>query len=100
MNVLINAVQAVESGGKIGISLESRKPYGVFVVEDDGPGINEKDLEEVTKPFYTSRADGSGLGLSIVHTIVEEHGGKLEIRNREGGGTAIRLYFPLADQTD
>ncbi len=97
MNVLINAVQAVDDGGRITVSLESRKPYGVIVVSDDGPGIKEKDLGEITKPFYTNRADGSGLGLSIVKSIMEEHGGKLDIRNRSDGGVSVKLYFPLAE---
>jgi signal transduction histidine kinase len=99
MNVLINAVQAVEDGGRIDLSLETRKPYGVIVIDDDGPGIKEKDIGEITKPFYTTRADGSGLGLSIVKSILEEHGGKLEIANRAGGGASVKLYFPLAEGT-
>jgi signal transduction histidine kinase len=96
MNVLINAVQALDTGGTIDISLEVRKTFGVFVVEDNGPGIPEKDIGVVTKPFVTNRAGGSGLGLSIVRSVLDEHGGKLEIKNRTGGGTAVRLYFPLA----
>jgi signal transduction histidine kinase len=96
MNVLINAVQAVDTGGTIDISLEVRKTFGVFVIEDNGPGINQKDIGVVTKPFYTNRAGGSGLGLSIVRSVLDEHGGKLEITNRTGGGAAVRLFFPLA----
>ena len=97
MNVLMNAVQAVESGGRIELTVEKRPPHGVICVSDDGCGIEEKDLGDVTKPFFTNRADGSGLGLSIVKTIVEEHGGSLEIKSRPGKGTRVELAFPLAE---
>jgi signal transduction histidine kinase len=97
MNVLMNAVQAVDSGGKIELKVERRPPYGVIAVSDDGRGIEEKDLDDVTKPFFTNRADGSGLGLSIVKTIIDEHGGQLEIKSRPGEGTLVELAFPLAE---
>jgi signal transduction histidine kinase len=96
VNVLINALQAVDDGGSIELILEKRRPYGVVVVRDDGSGIEEKDLKEVTKPFFTNRADGSGLGLSIVNAVIEEHGGRLSIDSRAGEGTTVELSFPLA----
>lgn len=98
VNVLINALQAVDDGGSIEISLVKRRPYGVIVVGDNGRGIEEKDLKEVTKPFYTSRPDGSGLGLSIVQTVIDEHGGRLSITSRAGSGTTVELSFPLAPE--
>jgi len=97
MNILMNAVQAVGEGGAIDVTVETRPPHGVIAVSDDGAGIAAKDLSEVTKPFYTNRADGSGLGLSIVQTIVEEHGGRLNIKSRTGEGTTVELFFPLAE---
>jgi signal transduction histidine kinase len=97
MNVLMNAVQAVDDGGSIEISLVRREPHGVFIIKDDGRGIEEKDLGELTKPFFTNRADGSGLGLSIVKTVVEEHDGLLNISSRPGAGTTVEISFPLAE---
>ncbi len=97
MNVLMNAVQAVENGGSIEIYVERRPPFGVIGVRDHGRGIAPGDLGEVTRPFYTNRADGSGLGLSIVQTIVDEHGGKLDIESRPEEGTTVELSFPLAE---
>ena len=96
MNVLMNAVQAVVGGGKIEVSVERRPPYGVIAIGDDGCGIEQKVLGDVTKPFFTTRADGSGLGLSIVQTIVNEHDGRLEIKSRPGKGTHVEIAFPLA----
>jgi signal transduction histidine kinase len=100
MNVLMNAVQAVGSGGNVEIRVENRPPHGVIAVIDDGRGIDEKDMGEVTKPFFTNRADGSGLGLSIVKTIVEEHGGRLDIASEPGKGTRVDLAFPLAERRE
>lgn len=96
MNVLMNAVQAVGEGGAIDVMVETAPPFVDIVIVDDGAGISPKELDDVTKPFYTKRADGSGLGLSIVKTIMEEHGGRLRIDSRPGEGTRVRLSFPLA----
>ncbi|MGD8414769.1 MAG: ATP-binding protein [Candidatus Latescibacterota bacterium] len=96
MNVLMNAVQAVGAGGRIDVRVESVPPYGLIAVTDDGPGIEHKELGDVTKPFYTKRAEGSGLGLTIVQSVVEEHGGRFDIKSRPGTGTQVELLFPLA----
>ncbi len=97
MNVIMNAIQAVpETGGRIRIAFEKREPYGVITIEDNGCGIEEKNLKDVTKPFFTTRAEGSGLGLSIVKTVMDEHGGRLSIESTVGAGTTVSLSFPLA----
>ncbi len=97
MNVIMNAIQAVpETGGRIRIVFEKREPYGVITIEDNGCGIDGKTLKEVTKPFFTTRAEGSGLGLSIVKTVMDEHGGRLSIESTVGAGTTVSLSFPLA----
>jgi len=97
MNVIMNAIQAVpETGGRIRIVFEKREPFGVITIEDNGCGIEGKTLKEVTKPFFTTRAEGSGLGLSIVKTVMDEHGGRLSIESTVGAGTTVSLSFPLA----
>jgi signal transduction histidine kinase len=99
MNVIMNAIQAVpETGGRIRIAFKKQEPYGVVTIEDNGCGIEEKNLKEVTKPFFTTRAEGSGLGLSIVKTVMDEHGGRLSIESKPGAGTAVSLSFPLAPE--
>jgi signal transduction histidine kinase len=97
LNVLLNALQAVDVRGRIEVSLDRRPPYGVILIKDNGCGIEEKDLKEVTKPFFTGKADGSGLGLSIVKTIIDEHDGDLKINSKSGRGTDVELYFPLSN---
>jgi signal transduction histidine kinase len=95
LNVLINAVQACDERGRVEVTLDSTDAKAVITVSDNGHGIDEKDLREITKPFYTRRVDGSGLGLNIVQSIVDEHDGSLDIRSRVGEGTQVTLSFPL-----
>jgi signal transduction histidine kinase len=96
LNVLLNAIQALSKGGTIEICLDDNPKYAVLVVEDNGGGIPKKNLKEVTKPFFSTKKHGSGLGMSIVNTIVQEHGGKLEIESTLGSGTRVLVSIPLA----
>lgn len=67
-------------------------------VSDQGPGIDEKDLDEIFKKFYkgkTTKPGGLGLGLSIAERFVQAHGGEIEARNREGGGAAFTFRLPV-----
>ncbi|MDH3197232.1 MAG: ATP-binding protein [Candidatus Krumholzibacteria bacterium] len=96
LNVLLNAVQASPAGARVDISMEASGGDALIIVTDRGPGIAAADLPEVTKPFFTRKAGGSGLGLSIVKAIVEEHGGRLDIHSRPAEGTRVTLAFPLA----
>lgn len=97
LNILLNAVQAVDRGGSIEISVTKDSGSAIVVVKDDGTGIPEKSLREITKPFFTTREKGSGLGLSIVANIVSEHNGRLDIDSRVGAGTRVTLRIPLAE---
>ncbi len=94
LNVLINAVQASNPGDSVRIHLDGNDTSVDIVVQDTGCGIAPEDIPEVTRPFFTRRADGSGLGLNIVETIVREHAGALAIDSRPGEGTTVRLRFP------
>jgi signal transduction histidine kinase len=69
------------------------------VIKDNGDGIPRKNLKEVTKPFFTTKKHGSGLGMSIVSTIVEEHGGTLALESASGDGTKVLMSIPLAPQS-
>jgi len=64
-------------------------------VSDRGPGIPEDKLEEVFEPFFTSKAEGMGMGLSIARTIIEAHHGQISAKNRDHGGASLRFRIPL-----
>lgn len=99
-NVLKNAIEAIESRppdegpvGRIIIRVHQTGGQWRVEVEDNGPGLPVKSRDRLTEPYVTNRADGSGLGLAIVRRIMEDHGGRLVLENREGGGARVTLVF-------
>jgi signal transduction histidine kinase len=103
MNLILNAIQAMHEGGSIGISTRSvsrhgTEPSGEFVqveVRDTGIGISETDLQHIFDPFFTSKDEGSGLGLAVSHQIVQEHGGFVTVESTVGKGTAFFVHIPV-----
>jgi signal transduction histidine kinase len=97
MNLLTNAVDAVDGAGHVTLTTGARDGWFELVVSDDGPGIPEAIRERVLEPFFTTKpvGSGTGLGLSITHSIAQRHGGVVELCPREGGGTVASLRFPL-----
>jgi two-component system, NtrC family, sensor kinase len=103
MNLILNAIQAMGEGGSIFIStrLTSRNDTGhagQFVqveVRDTGVGIPPENIEHIFDPFFTSKEEGSGLGLSISHQIVQEHGGYVTVESKVGVGTTFFINLPI-----
>ncbi len=94
LNLVTNAVQAMEDvGGHITVSTRSEGDFVQVDVADTGPGIAAADLPKIYDPFYSRRPDGTGLGLTIVHRIVDEHGGHIEVESGEAG-TVFRVSLP------
>lgn len=96
-NLCVNAIQAMPQGGEVRIQT-SGNHCGEFVridVTDTGEGIEETVQEHLFEPFYTTRTNGSGLGLSIVHQIVQEHGGTISLRSARGKGTVFSIALPI-----
>jgi two-component system nitrogen regulation sensor histidine kinase NtrY len=72
---------------------------GVLVqVEDRGAGMSEDVLQQALLPFYSTKAAGTGLGLTVSREIVEAHGGRLNVSNREGGGLTVSLWLPHVNE--
>ena len=99
MNLITNAAQAVgerEPGGTIRIAAAARGDDVEITVSDDGPGIPAEVIPRIFDPFFTTKdvGEGSGLGLSIVHGIVDRHGGRIEVQSRIGEGTTFRITLP------
>lgn len=96
LNLVTNAVQAMtESGGDIHVAAEADDDYVTVVVSDTGPGILPDDLPKIFDPFFTKRAEGTGLGLTIVHRIIDEHNGHIEVESGETG-TRFTVTLPVA----
>jgi PAS domain S-box-containing protein len=115
MNLVSNAAEAMPEGGHISIRSENRhqdKPlnafddigkgdYVVLTVKDNGIGISPEDIERIFEPFYTKKSmgrSGTGLGMAVVWGTVKDHRGYIDIKSKEGKGTAINLYFPVTRQ--
>lgn len=97
MNLLTNAAQAMGStGGTIRIATSKRDAHIVLAVSDTGPGIPADVLPRIFDPFFTTKdvGEGSGLGLSIVHGIIERHRGQIEVDSKPGQGTTFTILFP------
>ena len=99
MNLLTNAAQALsvkDRGGVIRIRTARDGSDVVITVADDGPGIPSEVLPRIFDPFFTTKdvGEGSGLGLSIVHGIVERHGGTISVDSEPGRGTTFTVRLP------
>ncbi|MHB1011763.1 MAG: sensor histidine kinase [Desulfobacteria bacterium] len=97
LNLLINACEAMEEGGTLTIRSEYHPDANTVTmsVRDTGMGIEEKDLDRIFDPFYSTKKKGTGLGLSVVNGIVTRHGGKVEIDSAPGKGTDFRVTLPV-----
>jgi signal transduction histidine kinase len=98
INIILNAIQAMGRGGKLKIDLQTDLKNGrvVIAVQDNGPGMSRDILKHILEPFYTTKKDGTGLGLSVSYGIIKDHGGDIKIESREGKGTTVKVILPLA----
>jgi signal transduction histidine kinase len=96
LNLVTNARDALESGGEMRIATARRERERMveLVVADTGHGIAPDDLGRIFDPFFTTKQTGTGLGLSLTHGIVREHGGTIDVESSPGRGTRFVLTFP------
>jgi len=97
VNLVSNAVQAMEeTGGIIVVATQSQNGFVSVSVTDDGPGIPSEALLKVFDPFYSTRDEGTGLGLTMVHRIIDEHNGHIEVASEPGTGTRFTVSLPVS----
>jgi signal transduction histidine kinase len=94
-NLVKNGMEALSRGGALTITSRSDGDAVEIAVSDTGGGISAEAAERLFEPFFTTKPQGTGLGLSITRQIIEEHGGDLTWRNREGGGTTFVVRLPI-----
>ncbi|QRX63642.1 GHKL domain-containing protein [Dysgonomonadaceae bacterium zrk40] len=96
INIIVNAVQSIESEGEITIKTEDNESDVLIAIADTGLGIPKENLKNITDPFFTTKApgEGTGLGLSITYNIIKEHKGKLIFESQEGKGTTVKVIIP------
>ena len=97
VNLVSNAVQSMEdAGGTISVRVWDDDSFVFVSVRDTGPGIPSDNLIKIFDPFYSTRDDGTGLGLTIVHRIIDQHGGRIEVESNAGVGTTFTVVLPEA----
>jgi signal transduction histidine kinase len=97
MNLIINAVDAMPRGGRMGLTLRSAEGGVELQVSDGGEGMPEDVRRRIFDPFFTTRSPHrTGLGLSVVHGVVNRHHGSVRVRSEHGGGTTVTLWFPAS----
>ncbi len=95
VNLIKNAMEAMPEGGLIRISVTHRAKAALIRVRDEGNGIPEDSLPHIFDAYYTTKPEGSGLGLVSVYNAVAEHGGRIEVETRQGKGTTFTLLLPV-----
>lgn len=94
-NIVKNASEAMESGGNITVSTSRQGDKAQVAFKDTGPGMPAEVMEKVFDPFYTTKKDGTGLGLSVCYGLVKDHGGELRYESKPGEGTTAIVALPL-----
>jgi len=96
-NLIRNAWEATGDEGRLRVDLHELSRNRVAIrFEDDGPGIPASEVSRLFKPFYTAKPGGTGLGLSLVHRIVDAHRGEISVEGRPGIGAAFTVILPAA----
>ena len=95
LNLLLNSIQAIDGPGRIIVELERHEDQVAISVSDTGRGISATDLPNIFRPFYTTKGNGTGLGLSLARRIVEEHQGRIEVASSVGKGTKFTVLLPI-----
>ncbi|MBM7571590.1 two-component sensor histidine kinase [Aquibacillus albus] len=96
INIVKNAIEVMENGD-ITIRLTKKNNFAVMSIKDQGPGIAKEVMNKIGQPFFTTKKDGTGLGLIISFNIIKSHGGNISIQSEEGIGTTFNIVLPLME---
>ena len=99
LNLVINAIHAMPEGGILRLGLRLKGQQITLTVTDTGHGIPREDLEKIFVPFFTTKevGKGTGLGLTVVQGIIQEHGGSIEVDSEPGRGSTFTITLPLSE---
>jgi signal transduction histidine kinase len=100
MNLILNAIEAMTQGGTLSINLDQTDETLRLEIADTGPGIGKEEAKNIFEPFYTTKAQGLGLGMPYAKKIIEQHGGTVSLNTRIGEGTTICISLPVGQEVD
>jgi Signal transduction histidine kinase len=95
INVIKNAIEAMPSGGEIKVTVSTDEEWVSIELSDDGPGIPQELLNVIGQPFISTKEKGTGLGLMVCQTILEDHGGTMHLQNQISGGALVTIKLPF-----
>jgi two-component system, sporulation sensor kinase A len=95
INLMLNSIQAMSKGGELTLSTLHSDDELQFMLTDTGCGMTEEQMKNVFEPFYTTKSQGLGLGMSFASRVLELHGGKITVESRVGAGTSIKVSLPV-----
>ena len=95
LNILKNSFEAMPEGGKLDISTRIKANIIELYISDSGSGITKRDIQKIFDPFYSTKVDGTGLGLALTQKVIEEHGGEIFCNSTIGVGTTMIINFPI-----
>ena len=98
MNLIVNAIEAMPDGGTLSITSERSDDRLMLRIADTGRGISEEEAKKIFEPFYTTKAQGLGLGMPYARKIIEQHGGEICFNSQLAQGTTISVALPLAEE--
>ena len=99
VNLAVNAMQAMPKGGELTISTKLKQSFVSLTVTDTGIGMDEETRKKVFMPFFTTKdiGEGTGIGLSVVHSIVNSHGGTISVESEVSRGSSFEVRLPLKE---
>jgi two-component system, sporulation sensor kinase E len=97
LNLIKNAMAAMEGGGLLSIRARHDGNHVLVSVSDTGVGMDDETLVKLFEPYFTTKASGTGLGLTVVYKIMKEHGGDVTVHSKRGEGTTFTLHFPVPE---
>ncbi|MCM2987955.1 ATP-binding protein [Bacillus safensis] len=99
INLIKNAIEAMPEGGSIYISTEKVMNEWKITIQDEGKGMSEEDIQKIYDPFFSTKTEGTGLGLTICATILKDHHGRMDVFSELGKGTAFHIYLPVCQKS-
>lgn len=101
-NLIANAIEATEevtASSEVVVKIDKKENFLAVSISDNGPGLSDVAKEKLTEPFYTTKSNGTGLGLPVVNAVVRAHHGKLDFFNQSKGGACFVISLPLKEET-
>ena len=100
LNLAVNGLQALKGNGRLRLTSFQSHGRQWIQVTDNGPGITPENLDQIFRPFFTSKREGTGLGLAIAEGIVEDHGGQIQVSSVQNRETTFTVTWPMFETSD